>query len=790
MRALAAAGGLLWLLAAVVVLSGASALAYQVVWFRVLGLVFGVTAHATSAVLAAFMAGLALGSLAAGRFVDQLRSPLRAYGVVEALIGLAGLASLSAFDLLQPLYRWLAANITDSLLALSVIRFALAFAIMLVPTTLMGATLPLVVKASLRGRTGARSFSRSVSVLYAANTLGAIAGAFSAGFYLIGLWGTGGTTSIAAAANLLVGAVCLALGRARGREGAGIDVGGQRSPAGHGGTTSLDEATLPHPRTVATVIVLTYAVSGGIALAYEVVWTRVLSVVFPQTVYAFAIMLCWILAGISAGSWLINTVITRRANWVLVFAALEALMGISAALSVTVLSRVYGAEAVLRRLLATEDLLTGELWFISLVACATIFPTALLMGAAFPVSAKLYGAGHPDVGRRLGVINGANVLGGIAGALLAGLVLIPTLGSQRATWLLASGNVVLALVVLAVSSAPRGRAAKLALGGAAVGLLAAAAGLTPDMYHRLFASHPRGEQVVWYEEGEDATIKVVRTDRGNLLLYVNSQGQASDAGSGLLFHRALGHLPALLHPWPEEALVVGLGGGATAGAVALHTGLNVTVAELHGGVVRAARLFTHANLGVLDRPNVRVTLADGRNHLLLAGRRYDLIQGDIIPPGNAGAANLYSADYYRLARARLKPGGLMVQWVDSALPEYQWKLLIRTFLSVFPDATLWGLNASIIVGSDRPLRLDAAQIEARLRTLDPRARLDEIQMGSVEDVLKQFVATPDELHAFVGRGPIITDRHPSIEYTRTLPGGARADYTRFSRDARPLLVQH
>ena len=666
------------ILAGLLILTGASGLMYQVVWFRVLGLTFGVTVHATSAVLAAFMTGLALGSLVAGRISDRLRDPLRAYGLIEVLIGISGVVSLYAFEALQPLYRALAPALEGSPALLNAARFALAFIIMLVPTTLMGATLPLVIKSSLL-RHG--SVSRNVSLLYAFNTLGAIGGAYLAGFYLIGLYGTGGATALAATLNVSVGIACILVARRVRTSRVGTDAAF--------GSAADDVAEAPLPTRLTRVVLLAYGVSGGVALAYEVVWTRVLSLLFPQTVYAFSIMLCAILAGIAVGSWAMESLIGRRANWVLIFAAFEAAMGILGILSVTVLARAYGIEALFRRLLGTDLLLSGELWFVVLFGFITVFPAAFVMGITFPVAARIYGQGYRAAGQRVGAIYGANVLGGIAGSLLAGIVLIPALGSQGTLWLLGGLNLALSLAVLFAMGPATRPALKLSL---ALGSLLAtvfAALLTPDMYQRLFTSHPRGDEVVWYDEGEDATIRVARTTGGNLVLYVNSQGQATDVGSGLRFHRAVGHLPALLHPRPDEILVVGLGGGATAGAVATHPGVDVTVAELHAGVVEGARLFGHANFGVLDRPNVHVTVADGRNHLLVTRRRYDVIQGDIIPPGNAGAANLYSADYYRLARSALKPGGIMVQWVDSSLPEYQWQLLLRTFLSVFPNATLW-----------------------------------------------------------------------------------------------------
>ncbi|HEV2121611.1 MAG TPA: fused MFS/spermidine synthase, partial [Chloroflexota bacterium] len=276
-------------LGALLVLTGAAGLIYQVVWFRVLGLVFGVTVHATSAVLAAFMAGLALGSFAAGRFVDRLRNPLAAYGRLEVLIGLAGLASLPAFDVLQPVYRWLAGNLTDSAVFLTVIRFVLAFAIMLVPTTFMGSTLPIVVKSSLLRSYGAE---QNVSRLYAANTFGAILGTFLAGFLLIGLFGITVATGVAAALNVVVGVGCIALASGPFRPSS-ADPPPSANVAQLLATTSGAEpvAVSAQPQArgesrFTRIVLVAYGISGGLALAYEVVWTRMLGIVFPQTVYA------------------------------------------------------------------------------------------------------------------------------------------------------------------------------------------------------------------------------------------------------------------------------------------------------------------------------------------------------------------------------------------------------------------------------------------------------------------------------------------------------------------------
>ncbi len=280
--------------------SGASSLVYQVAWFRELGTIFGVTVQATSAVLASFMGGLALGSLLSSRIVGKIRNPFLLYGCIELGIGLTGFASLAALAALQPLTRALVMGVSSDPAALGVLRFMLAFAVLLIPTTLMGATLPVLISAPMLKE---REHGATISLIYAANTFGAIAGALAAGFYFIGLYGITTTVIIAACFNTSAGLTWLIL--------AGYI---------HGEAPDLAQAAQisnerPYSGRLAWMVIISYALSGAVALAYEVVWTRLLSGIFPGSVYAFAVMLGAILAGIAAGSWISTPVIGRRWNW-------------------------------------------------------------------------------------------------------------------------------------------------------------------------------------------------------------------------------------------------------------------------------------------------------------------------------------------------------------------------------------------------------------------------------------------------------------------------------------------
>lgn len=759
-------GSLLGPLTVSLVLSGASGLIYQVVWFRFLGLTFGVTAYASSAVLAAFMAGLALGSFISGAIADKLKRPLFAYGIVEVIIGLSGLASLPAFELLQPLYRWLAVSVTDSLPVISTVRFGLAFAIMLLPTTAMGATLPFIVKSSVAR---SEAVARNVSLLYAANTFGAIAGAYMAGFFLIGTFGITVTTAIAAGFNLVVGIGWILANSVKG------------APATTAAPKAVTEPSKPPVpsillsetarKKVQAAVLVSYGISGGVALAYEVIWTRVLSGIVLGTVYAFSIMLCATLAGIAVGSWAVERYIERKANWLVVYVVLEALMGVGAILSIAVMGQGYRLETFIRTSLnlGAEPIL-GDFSFIALLALLAIFPTALLMGVTFPVAAKLWTDGHADVGKRIGTIYGANVLGAIIGSLAAGLLLIPLLGAQKALIALGALNLVAGVLVLAYVPVPR----RLVYGLGAAAVFAVLAFITPDIYQQLFSSDPRGEETIWYQEGHDATIRVTKDADGNQVLYVNGDGQNTDAPAELPNHYQLGLIGTMLHPHPKEMLVVGLAAGLTSGAASMNPSVDVTVAELHPGVIEAAKLFEHANFNLLNRPNVHVVANDGRNYLLLSGRKFDVIESDPIWPTNAGAANVYSADYYRLARQSLNDDGLMVQWVDRSLPESAYKMMLRSFIEVYPDATLW-YHGTILVGSKKPLDIDTAAIDAKFSDPDLRALLDWVGIRSANDLLREFVSRPDELAAYVGSGPIVSDRTPFIEYVVSRPAVVGAD---------------
>jgi spermidine synthase len=754
------------------VLSGASGLIYQISWVRLLSLTFGVTIYAISIVVAAFMGGLALGSLLGGRLADRVQRPILCYAAVEVLVAGMGLLSPLALSWVQSAYVALyPRDAQEAALGIIALRFALAAMVLLIPTTLMGATLPLMVKGSL---SMGRNIGGRVSWLYASNTTGAIFGTIGAGFFLIGALGIADTIRTAAVCNLAAAISSLLLGAAaRPVPAGGFARAEEEVATGHGATPAIGEGV---PAFARNLVIATFAVQGFASLAYEIIWTRILALILDGSTYAFSTVLATVLLGIAVGSALVGPLMGRNLPWLRTYALLQAGVAALAFVGIVAFARIYGIVDRLGRVDALAPLLDWHYGWMATVALIAILPPMLLLGASFPIAARIVVSGARNAGRDLGVLYAGNTGGAILGAWAAGFFLIPTLGTQISIELLAGVNAVLALALTLASG--RGRLPTAAFAAAMIVVsLVLAFTLAPNMYGRVVASKFPGTDTVWVGEGQEASVAVVRRrDTDVQYMFINGQGQASDDAGQVAFHRLLGYLPMTLHPDPQDVLIVGLGGGATAGALAQYRPRHMDVVELSDTVIEGARHFNHINGRILEYPNLRLRIDDGRNHLLLSDHKYDIITADVNHPRNAGAALIYSEEYYRQARNALKPGGIMAQWLedngDNPDNDAQRRLMARTFLNVFPHVSMWTFGA-LLLGSNEP-------IDDRVETLRSRwgpRNLDSILAGtgidSPEAIRSLFNLTDAELRAWVGDGPVMTDNHPFVEYFLSLPGGSR-----------------
>lgn len=736
-------------------LSGCAALIYQVLWIKQLSLVVGVEVYAITTGISAFFAGLGLGSYLFGRHADRVRRPVRLYALLEMAVALLGIA---ATWLLPPAAAWFVALQAQA----GWLAWALPFALVLLPATLMGGTLPVLIQALTPS---AEHTAHYGGRLYAANTAGAIVGTLVSAFVLIPAFGMRGSAAVAAAMNLLAAFAALGLVRTPNRTPV---------PAIVAGTTRGTRVPL-----------LLYAMAGGVALGYELIWTQSIVPFMSTRTFAFAVVLSTYLAGLVLGS----AMIARRAAQVRdpwgLFAVLIAAAGLLALLAIALLgpwlvALQADAQGLVR--LLGGDMTAVMLARFAVAAAGVVLLPTLLLGATFPLALRLCVVSG-QVGHGVGAVLAFNTLGGIAGVLVSGLVLVPWLGLVHSLGALAVAAGLIGLA--AVWKRPgvsRGRRHGVLTLTLAAGVLAV---LTPaDKLAQLLPGARQGS-LVFYQEGCGGTVAVVtqgQDGRPFNRLYIQGVSNTGDAMPSLRYMRLQALLPLLIHNGePRSALVIGLGTGITAGALSQYPGLDHrVVAELLPAVVQAVQLFK-GNFNAGSDPGLEIRLRDGRRELLANPQRYDLITLEPPPPSAAGVVNLYSRDFYQLATTRLNPLGLVAQWLPLPTQNLdESRALVRSFLDVFPYATLWTseLHETLLIGSLTPIELDVPRISARFNQPGVRDALQAVGIASPAALLATWLTDRDGLSTFAGQTQAVTDDWPRIEYapwvspdelTRTLP---------------------
>ncbi len=709
--------------------SGAVALAYEVLWARDWALLYGSTATGTAVVLAAYFAGLAAGG-ALGARLAAARRGLALYAALEG--GVA--ATILVYLALRPHLPAAAVALAAAAPATrGAARVLLAFAVLALPTTLLGATLPAAVAAL------PAPDAPAAGRLYAWNTLGGVLGALACGFVAVRALGVRGTFLAAAALEAAVAAVAFAL--ARGTNGAAARA--ERAP------TAGDAAPLA---------VALAALTGAVGLADEVLWTRGLAGVLSNSVYSIALVLAAVLLGLVGGAWLS----ARRADAPVPrarVAAAYATLALATLGSWAALHAVPSASGALVRAVGVATPGAG-LAIEAALALLIVLAPALALGALFPL---LLGLAGGAAARATGRLLAANTAGGIAGALGGAFVLLPRLG-------LGGGLLATAALpgVAALGLAPRGRRAALAAGTLALVALAALA--APPL--RLgWQGRWGAERLLFYRDGPAATVMVTADARGGKRLRVNAQ-YSLGGSDGVLLERREAHLPLLLHPAPARLLALGVGTGDTLGAAVAHPGLTADGVEVLPEALAAAAYFEPENGGVLANPRARVVVDDARTFLLTATERWDVILSDLFLPWTAGTAYLYSRDFYRLGRAHLRPGGLYCQWLPlHQLAASDLEAVVATFVASFPEVQLWlayhraATPLAALVGSETPLRVDAHALAARLHDPALAPTLQAVGFYDPDDLGVLYVTDGAHLRAATAGVAPITDDRPRLEFT-------------------------
>jgi spermidine synthase len=775
--------------------SGAAALVYQVVWVRLLTLAFGHTVASSSIVLAAFMCGLALGAWIAGRVKLAPQRALVVYAALELLIAMAAIVLPAVLSQFEPMLAWAYADGTLPA-RFTLVRAAMCFLLLGVPAAAMGATFPVAVTwfvdAAHRAHpAGDAHTATRAGVLYAANTAGAAMGALAAGFWLIPLYGARASTWLAVALNVLAAAGALWI--RQGAEAAVDDV----SPAQPRDRVAPRRGTKRSAKTGSSPVRQPFvaagaaALSGFAALVFEVAWTRLIALIIGPTTYAFALMAASFIVGIAAGSTLgvrIARGSTQRAVWLAAMLTLSAAGTLAAAwftaLEVPlIVARTVSDVREFGPLLVRQTLLVGLL----------LTTASVTFGATFTLALATASPRIDTAARDTSVVYTANTVGAVAGSLAAGFLLLPRLGlastfMQTSRILMVAGAVFAAAMVYQ-RTARRG-ATLTALGAAC---LFAATFALPSWSQALLSSGfykyarqidlqdlditLRAGRLEYYKEGPAGTVSVKRLG-GTRSLAIDGKVDASD-GADMLTQRLLGLLPTVLHPNPQDALVIGLGSGVTAHAMMASSAVRrLDIVEISPEVVEAAALFDEQNGRVLNADGVRLLVGDGRSHLQLTSRKYDVIVSEPSNPWMAGVAALFTREFFEAVRSRLTPGGIFCQWAHTyEIESEDLRSIVRTFASVFPHGTLWlvGDGDLLLIGAEgRELEQRLAGVGDRLDTGSALTLLSDSGVAASSApffLLSLYAGGPRELAAFGDAAAIQSDDRMSLEFT-----AARAMY--------------
>ena len=737
--------------------SGCAALIYEVVWFQLLQLVIGSSAISLGVLLGTFMGGMCLGSFLLPRYLNPNNHPMRVYAFLELGIGAMGLLLLFGMPLINGIYT----SIGGGYVA---VRAIVAAICLLPPTLLMGATLPAIarwVEATPRGVAWMGFF-------YGGNILGAVIGSLLAGFYLLRVYDMAVATYVAAFLNVTVALIGLTVARA----------------TAYAGRRDRDEKR-PVAVAGARMVYVVIGISGFTALSAQVLWTRLLSLMFGATVYTFALILGVFLFGLGIGS-SIGSALSRG--------------GVNARAALGWCQMLLAGALAWAAYMLTESLpywpinpsISSDPWFnfqLDIVRCMwVVLPGAILWGASFPLALAAVAERGQDPGRLVGGVYAANTLGAIIGSLGAGLVMVTYFGTQQAQMILIVVSAIAGLIMLAPAVAGEGATGRVQWAGTialvlatfAAGLLARNVPQVPGLliaYGRYMATWiGSAPQIIYQGEGLNAFVAVSQTSYGVRNYHNAGKVQASSEPQDMRLQRMLGHLTHMVPASPKRALVIGCGAGVTAGAVAIGPDVeHVTIAEIEPLVPAVvSEYFAEHNYDVVNNPKVRIHIDDARHFLLTTNEKFDAITSDPLDPWVKGAATLYTREFFELVKSRLNPGGivtLFVQLYESNTEAV--KSEIGTFMEAFPNGVVWGNTNNgqgydlVVMGTVEPLKINLDEMEAKLQS--PRyaqiaQSFREIGINSAVELFSTYAGSAGDLAPWLKDAAINRDRNLRLQY--------------------------
>jgi spermidine synthase len=759
-----------WLLVPLCIGSGCAALIYEIVWYQMLGLVIGGSVVSLGIVLSTFMAGLCLGSLILWRVVSPQRHPLHVLAWLELGIAALGIALLVLIPNLHFVYAGWGGGGLSGLIA----RAGLAAVCLLPPTMLMGATLPAIARYI---EITPRGVSR-IGLLYAANIGGAVAGALLAGFYLLRVHDVTIASLAAAALNVAVALACFRLASVlpyAGRSAALAVHDPDRAPLSSAGAPSTGRLSAAWPVLVAITL------SGMTALAAQVIWTRNLSLLLGGTVYTFALILAAFLLGLGIGS-------AAGARLARLVAPRAALASCQLLLCVAIVWAAYVIAGSLPHwpLDVSLPVAATVAFQLDLLRVSwAILPAAVLWGASFPLALAACAPPSRDSGRLVGTVYAANTLGAIIGALAASFLLVAWLGSQLSQQLLVAVSAISGLTLLSARFAgpqapyrPVGPGALLTLALACVIVATRVPDLPGELiaFGRFMPTRAAESQIIFSAEGIASSVAVSRDRNGRLTYHTAGKAQASTYPQDMRLQRMLGHLATLVPDRAESFLVIGLGAGVTAGAIAIDPAVRrVVIAELEPLAAEvSANWFAPYNFNILQDPKVELRFDDGRHFLATTRETFDGIVSDPLDPWVKGAAALYTREFWQLVQSRLNPGGVVAVFLQLyETTEEAVRSELATFFDVFPNGAVFantiagtGYDAVLLArNADTPIDVD--RVAARLAGPDyerVRRSLAEVGLRSAADLFGTYAGNAQALAPWLNGAPLNRDRNLRLQY--------------------------
>ena len=717
-------------------ISGATSLSLEVAWSKQLSYILGVDIYAATSVVTAFMFGLGLGALLVSKYYRWPRVSIKAYGYLQVVIGICGLLSIPVLRSTSPLFSALFVELQFNNHLFVLVRFICVFALMLIPVILMGMTLPIVVGAYF-GKTKS-DYAKLSGQLYGMNTVGAVCGTLAAGFFLVPKIGIFKTCLFTGAADLIIGVLVLWYAAAVLNKPAYRRKKAEKKEADVSPHPMLPSET--HRSYLSSWPAIVFLLSGITALAYEIIWFRLLARIIGPSVHAFSIMLAVYLLGIGAGSIIGARLIRRVTNYRLMMSIVLFFTGIGPLSSLLFINQLpiwYGNLFVV---FSKELFTVRNLYIQGLISALLILPATIPLGIFFPVVTRAYNqetlSKRRNIESSVGHLYFYNTIGGVIGSLLAGFWLIPALGIKTSLVMAGFINIFLAISIFCNTEGASNRKKIvycLSALGLATGLVLASprldqqilnAGLYSDMIEKESFQDQIDPQkqhlgnLIYFREGINNSVAVIsnKFSDGNLTLHLSGGWVSSTEIHARLHLEFLGHLPMLFAQNPETVAVIGYGAGITTGNVLLYPNVKrVNVFELEPGVIDANDYFELFNHRPLTDMRTHLYMVDGRSHITYGGFRYDVITSDPIHPFVAGSANLYTVDFYRIIRERLNAGGILCQWIPTVgISAEAYNTILNTMHEVFPHLALFSFfSESVVLASSDPLRIDWRELENR-----------------------------------------------------------------------------